>query len=69
MFVVIAIGLFSTSVMPGPELRQLGLLVVRIMIILYGCEVLINAMKKRSGGLNLACLGALGVLGARGLLW
>lgn len=66
VFVVLAIG-----ALPGAWFGELnvGAVVVKAVIAIYGCEVLSNHMTRRWSGLNIACLAALGVMGVRGIVW
>ncbi len=64
VFVVTTLGIFSRNFF---SIHELGILVLKIMIVLYGCEVLINSMHRRWSGLSVGCLAALGILGLRGL--
>ncbi|MCP4041237.1 MAG: undecaprenyl/decaprenyl-phosphate alpha-N-acetylglucosaminyl 1-phosphate transferase [Gammaproteobacteria bacterium] len=64
VFLVVTIGIFSTSYAGGLELSSL---VIKIVVTLYGCELLINRTKQRWQELNLSFLVALGILGIRGI--
>jgi UDP-N-acetylmuramyl pentapeptide phosphotransferase/UDP-N-acetylglucosamine-1-phosphate transferase len=61
---VLGVGLLSESQFHE---HRVGVLVVKGVIIFYGCELLINRTDKRWNFLNAASLTTLGVLGVRGL--
>jgi len=65
ILVVLAIGAFPDSRFGELEL---GAVVVKAVIAIYGCEVLANRTTGRWSGLNISCLAALAVMGVRGIL-
>jgi UDP-GlcNAc:undecaprenyl-phosphate GlcNAc-1-phosphate transferase len=64
MFGVLTIGFFGQRYL---QVQEIGGLVVRTMILLYGCEVLIERSPRRWNLLSVSSTLALGVFGVKGL--
>jgi UDP-GlcNAc:undecaprenyl-phosphate GlcNAc-1-phosphate transferase len=65
VFIVISIGILTRQ---DAEQAQLALLVAKLVVVFYGCELILSRVRTRWNPLNVATLTALGVLGFRGLL-
>ncbi len=67
---LIVFGVFTVAVFGGRylQIHDIGILVVKSIIMLYGCELLLTRMEKRLNSLNIAALIAMGILAYRGLL-
>ena len=65
LFIVLLVGFFKDIQFLGVNMAEV---VVKSIIILYGCELISNRNRGRLNGLNLASLGALGILAFRGLV-
>jgi UDP-GlcNAc:undecaprenyl-phosphate GlcNAc-1-phosphate transferase len=64
LFVVIAMATLAGNLI---EDTKLAALLLKGVVALYGCELLLNRFRGRWNALNVSSLGALGVLGMRGL--
>jgi UDP-GlcNAc:undecaprenyl-phosphate GlcNAc-1-phosphate transferase len=67
LFVVLALGLFSSSRFGGFDSELSSAMIVKSVILLYGCEVLLSQARSRINVLNAVVLLSLGVMGYRGL--
>jgi UDP-GlcNAc:undecaprenyl-phosphate GlcNAc-1-phosphate transferase len=65
IFIVISIGILARQ---DAEQSKLALLVAKLVVVFYGCELILSRVRTRWNPLNVATLTALGVLGFRGLL-
>ena len=65
IFIVISIGILTHQ---NAEQSQLALLVAKLVIVFYGCELILAHVRTRWNALNVSTLTALGVLGFKGLL-
>jgi UDP-GlcNAc:undecaprenyl-phosphate GlcNAc-1-phosphate transferase len=65
IFFVLSIGIL-TRIQPGQI--ELGSMAVKLVILFYGCELIISRLKSRWNLLSIATLAALAVIGVRGLL-
>ncbi len=65
VFGVFAVAVFGERYL---QIKDIGILIIKCMVILYGCEVLLMRMEKRVNSLNLISLLALLILAFRGLL-
>jgi UDP-GlcNAc:undecaprenyl-phosphate GlcNAc-1-phosphate transferase len=66
VFVVLSAGLIAKHFFDESDVSAL---LLKGVIVLYACELLIQGAKRRWNSLSLSSLAALGVLGARGLLF
>lgn len=62
---VLSIGILTRA---QPSQTQLGSMAVKLVILFYGCELIISRLKSRWNPLSFATLAALVVIGVRGLL-
>jgi UDP-GlcNAc:undecaprenyl-phosphate GlcNAc-1-phosphate transferase len=65
IFIVISIGILTHQ---DAEQTQLALLVAKLVVVFYGCELILARVRTRWNPLSIATLAALGVIGFRGLL-
>lgn len=65
IFFVLSVGILTRI---QPSQIELGSMAVKVVILFYGCEVVISRLKNRWSPLSLATLGTLAVIGIRGLL-
>ncbi|MFK8069059.1 MAG: MraY family glycosyltransferase, partial [Gammaproteobacteria bacterium] len=65
VFGVLAIAVFGGRYL---QVKDVGILIIKCMVILYGCEVLLTRMEKRINSLSVVSLIALVILAYRGLL-
>jgi UDP-GlcNAc:undecaprenyl-phosphate GlcNAc-1-phosphate transferase len=65
IFIVISIGILTRQ---DAEQSQLAFLVAKLVVVFYGCELILSRVHTRWNPLNVATLTALVVLGFRGLL-
>ncbi len=67
---LIVFGVFTVAVFGGRylQVQEIGILVVKSIIMLYGCELLLTRMEKRLNSLNIVALVAMGILAYRGLI-
>jgi UDP-GlcNAc:undecaprenyl-phosphate/decaprenyl-phosphate GlcNAc-1-phosphate transferase len=65
IFIVVSVGIFSHNQILHTEL---GSIVAKLMILFYGCELIISHAKSRWNALNLATLATLTMLSLRPLL-
>lgn len=67
-YLVIFIALFTGVLLQNqPSQAELGFMVVKMVIVFYGCEVIINRMTTRWNVLNLSTAASLVILAAKGL--
>lgn len=67
-YLVILVVLFSGIVLHTlPEKTDTGVMAVKLVVIFYGCELIISHMRSRWNALNLSALFALVVFAARGV--
>lgn len=65
VIVVLALGLLAhNNFLPG----HLGQMTVKLVILFYGCELILSNVRTPWNPLNMSALTALGILGVRGLL-
>lgn len=65
IFIVISIGILTHQV---AEQSQLALLVAKLVVVFYGCELILSRVSTRWNPLSISTLTTLSVLGFRGLL-
>ncbi len=67
---LIVFGVFAVAVFGGRylQIQEVGILVVKSIIMLYGCELLLTRMDNRLNSLNLAAIVSMAILTYRGLL-
>jgi len=65
IFFVLSIGIL-TRVQPGQ--LELGSMAIKVVILFYGCELIISRLKARWSFLSISTLATLAVIGVRGLL-
>ena len=67
---LIVFGVFAIAVFGGRylQIKDTGILIVKGMIILYGCELLFTRMEKRWNSLNISTLIVLIILGYRSMI-
>ena len=65
IFIVISIGILTRQ---DAEQSQLALLVAKLVVVFYGCELILARVRTRWNPLSISMLTTLGVLGFRGLL-
>ncbi len=65
VFAVVAIAVFGRRYL---QIEDIGILVVKSIIILYGCEVLLTRYEKQINAMNIAALATMGILGYRGFV-
>lgn len=64
IFIVISIGILTHQ---DAEQSQIALLVAKMVIVFYGCELILTRVRTRWNSLSISTLTALGVLGFKGL--
>jgi UDP-GlcNAc:undecaprenyl-phosphate/decaprenyl-phosphate GlcNAc-1-phosphate transferase len=65
IFIVVSVGIFSHD---QAQHTDLGAMVAKLVILFYGCELIISHTKSRWNTLNLSTLGTMTVLSLRALL-
>ncbi len=67
---LIVCGAITAGILGGRNLQvqETSFIVIKAIILLYGCELLLSRLVKKWNILNISAVAALGVLGARGLL-
>jgi UDP-GlcNAc:undecaprenyl-phosphate GlcNAc-1-phosphate transferase len=65
IFIVISIGILTRQ---NAEQSKLALLVAKLVVVFYGCELILSRVRTRWNPLTISTLATLGVLGVRGLL-
>lgn len=65
VFGVMTIGIFGSRFL---QMQELCMVMVKAIILLYGCELLISRLGQRWNELNVTAVAALGILGMRGLI-
>ena len=65
IFIVVSVGIFSHN---QTQHTDLGAIVAKLVILFYGCELIISHAKNRWNALNLSTLGTLAMLSVRALL-
>jgi len=63
VIVVVSVGILSQDVQ-----TTLGAIAIKLVIVLYGCELLLNCSQHRWNPVTLSSLGSLTILGVRGLV-
>jgi UDP-GlcNAc:undecaprenyl-phosphate GlcNAc-1-phosphate transferase len=68
-YLVIFVVLFAGFLLHNlPEKAELGAMAVKLMIIFYGCELIITRMRKLVHLLTIASLATLTIIAVRGLI-
>ncbi len=67
---LIVCGAITAGILGGRnvQIQETSFIVIKAIILLYGCELLLSRLVKKWNILNISAVAALGVLGARGLL-
>lgn len=65
LFLVLSVGFLAEQELVQ---TQFGVMVVKLVIVFYGCELVLSRLGSRWNPLNMSALTALGILGVRGLL-
>jgi UDP-GlcNAc:undecaprenyl-phosphate GlcNAc-1-phosphate transferase len=66
LFILLLVGLFAEGHLRGGG-SDLGMAIVKVIVLLYGLELLMTRIAGRWNGLALASLATLGILSVRGL--
>ncbi|BAU48026.1 glycosyl transferase [Sulfurifustis variabilis] len=65
LFLVLSVGFLAEQELVQ---TQLGIMLVKLVIVFYGCELVLSRLGPKWNPLNLSALSALGILGFRGLI-
>lgn len=65
LFLVLSVGFLAEQQLVQ---TQFGVMLVKLVIVFYGCELVLSRLGPRWNPLNLSALSALGILGIRGLI-
>jgi UDP-GlcNAc:undecaprenyl-phosphate GlcNAc-1-phosphate transferase len=67
-YLVVLVVLFAGYILHSmPEKAYVGLMAVKLIVVFYGCELILLRMRRKLNALNVSSLLALAVLAYRGI--